>query len=516
MELSDSEDTDVVFIDQDELSNYNPEQILPKSPETIQKIRSWLNPTSYELPSGEFRKHLASHMPSTGAWLTSSSTYQQWLSSTTTGLLWIQGVPGSGKSVMAAHLVSSLQESNTGCPVLFFFFRQIIKSNHTPHRLLRDWLDQVLIYSPPLQAQIEAYVKASRDVESMSIQDLFKDLRLAVASLPAKVFCVADALDEMDVGNDGFLEEVGKLGNWRPEKVKILLTSRPVAKLEGPLRVPCLRLRLEEADVDVDIAAFVHNALSTSAIPRESWGKITSAVPGRANGIFLYAKLAVDAFLEDGADIDDVLLHLPTDLNVLYTKLLREHALRSGVSSHVQDLLLQAVTHASRPLRLIELADLMRVSLPDAPDLRATKDLIRVACGPLLEVLPDETVSVVHHSLTEYLKGITREESADAYPVLKPGPTHACLATACLRYLHSGCLSSVKITIEDEASEFEWRSTSHQLDANPALTSLTLAHPFSKYAVQNWAAHVPCWKMKAVEKLGCSCAGRHRLAAQEE
>lgn len=38
----------------------------------------------------------------------------------------------------------------------------------------------------------------------------------------------------------------------------------------------------------------------------------------------------------------------------------------------------------------------------------STKDnkaIVREACGPLLEILEDETVSVIHHSLTEFLYG---------------------------------------------------------------------------------------------------------------
>ncbi|KAJ6789856.1 hypothetical protein PWT90_09629 [Aphanocladium album] len=494
---SDSE-ADVVIINQDELSNYNPDQVLPRPPEVIDTIRKWLNPTPYDLPSGEYRKHLASHMGGTGDWLTSSAANHGWRHNGDHGMLWIQGVPGSGKSVMAAKLAADLKAAHPGCPVLFFFFRQIIKSNHAPEQLLRDWMDQVLEYSPPLQERLETYVKKNQDIAMMSIQDLFADLRLAFARLHGKVFCVADALDEMDQGHDDFLAALGSLGAWRPAQVKVLLTSRPVAKLEIPLRgLPCVRMRLEEADVDHDIAVFVQNTLQTSSIAPDHWEKITGAVPGRANGIFLYAKLAMDAFLEPDANINEVLLHLPTDLNVLYTRLLREHAVRTGVSQHVQNLLLQAVTHASRPLRLLELADLVLHTLPDADarDLGVTKQLLRVACGPLLEVLPDETVSVVHHSLTEYLKGTTRseEERRDSsyYPVLEPGPCHSRLATACLHYLLSGCLRSVKVTIKDQdQSKFEWSSYYKFNDSNKQLITLALQYPFAKYAVENWHHHI--------------------------
>lgn len=144
-------DSDVVMIDHDDVSNYNPEQLLPQPPETLSAIRAWLQPTAYDVAGGEYHKHLASHAPGTGAWLTASDTYQEWLHGDEHGLLWIRGIPGSGKSVVAASLVDELARANPGCPVLFFFSRQIIDANHEPEALLRDWLDQLLRYSPPLQ-----------------------------------------------------------------------------------------------------------------------------------------------------------------------------------------------------------------------------------------------------------------------------------------------------------------------------------------------------------------------------
>ncbi|KAL2672549.1 hypothetical protein Neosp_013261 [[Neocosmospora] mangrovei] len=478
-------DIDVEMIDRDDISNYNPEQILPESPENIQKIRSWLDPTSYDNVGGEFRKHQAAHVAGTGVWLTSSSAYQEWLQGEEHGLLWVKGIPGSGKSVMAANLVNEIAASNPGCPVLFFFFRQIIDANHEPKALLKDWLDQVLEYSPPLQKKLKTYLR--RTIDSISIEDMWKDLKMALENLPGKAFCIADALDEMDQGNNDFLSALGDLGSWRPKTVKVLITSRPVPTVEDPLRlIPCLHLRLEEKMVDVDISKYVQYALSNSAIPQSEWEVIMNAVPGRANGLFLYAKLAMDAFLEQGADITEVISRLPADLNVLYTDLLKEHARRSGVAEEIQHLILQAVTHASRPLRLLELAELTKVVSPDGSvrDLKTTKSLIRAACGPLLEILADETVSVIHHSFTEYLKGTTRSEDDPGYPILKRGPTHAALATSGLQYLQAGCLKSVSLDKPQRYSRWQ-----HKESDRPLGLDSRLKHPFFEYAINNWAHH---------------------------
>ncbi|KAK1241191.1 hypothetical protein MKX08_001165 [Trichoderma sp. CBMAI-0020] len=498
------EDSDAVLVGRDDISDYNPEQILPELPDVIEKIRDWLQPTAYDIAGGEYRKHISSHVAGTGAWLTSSDAYQKWLHSDGHGLLWIKGIPGSGKSVMAAKLIHDLARSNPTSPVLFFFFRQIIDANHEPRALLRDWLDQILSYSPPLQKQLKAYVEADRSLESISMEDLWKHLRLAFASLPGKVFCVADALDEIDRGHEEFIQTLGKLGHWRPKTVKVLITSRPVPSVEVPLRtVHGLQIRLQEILVDMDISTYVHFVLAKSGIPKSDWDTIASAVPGRANGLFLYAKLAMDAFVEPGANIATVLSKLPSDLNSLYTDLLNEHATRSGVPEVIQRLILQAVTHATRPLRLLELAEMIRVSRPDGAvrDIKVTKALIRAACGPLLEILPDETISVIHHSFTEYLKGTTRsnESHPTGYPILEPASTHAQLALQCLHYLQSGCLATIIIDTRDDVARIyrrDWglvskygpeTGTSKVSDEE---VQLRLQHPLFEYAVNNWHLHI--------------------------
>ncbi|KAK7223157.1 hypothetical protein V2G26_011160 [Clonostachys chloroleuca] len=309
----DDGDEHAIVISRDDVSDYNPGQVLPQPEKTIQQIRAWLQPTRNEIAGGEYRKHLATHAAGTGVWLTSSATYKQWLQDDQHGLLWIKSIPGSGKSVIAANLIDELARDNPGSPVLFFFFRQIIQANHKPDALLRDWLHQILTYSPPLQKKLKSDMK-SRSLETVSIDELCTNLHMVLSGVSGRVFCVADALDEIDQGNDSFLTSIASLGTWRPDKVKVLITIRPVPTVEGPLRKsPGLQIRLHEDLVDTDIRTYVQSTLSKSAIPKSDWKTIIDAVLGKANGLFLYAKLAMNAFLEPGADINLVLSKLPVD-----------------------------------------------------------------------------------------------------------------------------------------------------------------------------------------------------------
>jgi hypothetical protein len=309
------EGSDIVVIGRDDTSNYNPEYVLPESEDTIAGIREWLRPTEYSHESGEFRKHLAFHLEGTGEWLHRSENYQHWYQNSEDGLLWIKGVPGSGKSVVAANMIHKLSQEQV--PVLYFFFRQIIDANHRPINLLRDWLDQIILYCPPLQSVLRTYVNDLRSLDSVSIDELWKHLKTALSSIP-RVYCVADALDEMDDENSDFITQLAELGCWKPSSVKVVLTSRPTANVEAAMRgVKSIDIRMEEKLVDVDIATYVRYCLANSSISEDDQQLVKEAVPGRANGLFLYAKLAMNAFLEPGANVRDTICKLPLDLNTM-------------------------------------------------------------------------------------------------------------------------------------------------------------------------------------------------------
>ncbi|KAI3316527.1 ankyrin [Xylariaceae sp. AK1471] len=477
-------DNDAVVLARDDVSDFNEENILPQPPETLKKIRDWLQPTGYDDEGSEYKKHRDSHLAGTGGWLLESSVYPEWQASQKHGMLWIRGIPGSGKSVFAAGLISQLSQE---APVLHFFFRQIIDANHSPLTAVRDLIAQVLGFSPPLQSALKKNLEEGRTVDSLSTSDLWRHLRRALLYLP-RAYVVVDALDEMDQNKDGeeFFALLAELADWAPSRIKVVVTSRPVPYVERHLRlVRTFDIWLEERMVDTDIATYVEHRLSESSIPKEQHGAIKAAVPGRANGLFLYAKLAMDRFLRPAAEVQRVLDELPLDLNVMYTDLLKEQSRRSGVSDERQLLILQWVTHASRPLRLLEIAEMINVTQYEADerDLKTAKDLVRSACGPLLEILPDETLCVVHHSLTEFLNGSTREVRTDAdYPVIHFGATHNRLALICLKYLQSGVLDGILLVEErDPCRRVQpgWVTRG----------SNELPSPFVQYAASNWHVH---------------------------
>lgn len=147
----------------------------------------------------------------------------------------MKAVAGAGKSVLAARLISQLQEHEPQTPVLFFFFRQIIASNHDSHSMVRDWMAQLLPASPYLQTQLEKLKDDKRESKDIAFSELWQTL-LGALQLFERIYCIVDALDELDHEHtQPLLQRLVALGNVRPGAIKLLMTSRPLPQIQKVL-----------------------------------------------------------------------------------------------------------------------------------------------------------------------------------------------------------------------------------------------------------------------------------------
>lgn len=480
-------------------------------PEALAQAQTWLQPTDYTAESSEFHRHLSSQAPGTGLWICDTPRFRQWCDSGEHGSLWIKGVPGAGKSVIAASMVEYLKTVDD-VPVLLFFFRHIIAANRYPRSLVRDWLAQLLPHSIRLQASLQPLL--GTELDDVSDEQLWEQLLTGLSSVE-KAYCIVDALDEMElVAGDGFLGRLNSLVRFRPGAVKLLMTSRPKQYLQSNLRdASIVHISLEHDLVGKDITIFVSHRLKTvlrdddQVELRES---LTSTICAKSRGLFLYARLLLDQItptiqLTHHLDIEKLVNSLPIGLEEMYNSMLSQQAESMNIDACVQVFVLECVTHSSRPLRLNELASVLaRAFTPDKIP-GNPKAIVRSACAPLLEILEDETVQVIHHSFTEFLLDIHRvktpgHRTKEQFPVLQTDKVHMKLATTCLDYLRSGSLKSNKQPVGDESdtvmtSTFCHRCTKSGCDCEPAndtsynYQDARLHYPFLEYAVENWAYH---------------------------
>ncbi|KAL9109201.1 MAG: hypothetical protein Q9227_006126 [Pyrenula ochraceoflavens] len=495
---SDLENDDFEIVDSNEVAK----DIVAQTEPDVAKIQSWLKPTEYAASSSEYHRHLSSQSPGTGEWIRSTSHFRQWHESAEHGSLWIKAVPGAGKSVVAAAMTHSLMR-NEDVPVLYFFFRQIIEANRDARSLLRDWISQLLPFSAILQVALWDLVEQDVDLATVSSDQLWKFVLSGLRSVE-KAYCVVDALNEMTVDQD-FLTQINTLGSFRPASVKIILTSRPKQYLQQALRDPqVIHVSLEQELVKRDIAVFVNQRVADFAqggVSEKNKEYIKTTICDRSQGLFLYARLMLDQIeqsIQDQCDeisISESVSKLPVGLEDMYSSVLDEHATRSNIPQQIQLLILQLVTHSGRPLRLIELAKFLETDSLIPKIRKDTKDIARTACGPLLEIMEDETVQILHHSLTEFLLDTSRvrrnPENKPQFPVIDPAIAHYRIAIACftrLRLDSSDLESRAEIPTLAEHSDIFYYA-GRVVAQGPSHQTLCIRYPGLAYTASFWYHH---------------------------
>ncbi|KAM0162193.1 hypothetical protein ACHAPG_001890 [Botrytis cinerea] len=437
------------------------------NPDELRKIEAWLEPTDYLNDSSEFNRHIASRAPGTGLWICDTPQYQKWHNTGDQGSPWVKGVAGAGKSVVSASLVHHLKATEKA-PVLSFFFAIYLNriENHE-------------ISFAALNAIVDT------ELEHFSDEQLWGYLLLGLSSFE-KVYCVVDALDEMEIGEEkDFLQRLKNLATFRPQHVKVLMTSRPVQELQLVMKDASIaHISFEDDRVGKDIDLFISQRLESMFE-----GRNPDLIPAVAS--------------KQQLDLEEIASTLPVGMQDMYNSILLRQSKSTGISTDFQVFLLNAVIFSSRLLHLTELADLLAFVYPPN-DLSSAKTIVKSACAPLLEIMNDETVQVIHHSLTEFLLDSNRAQhnpsgSFPQFPVLDQNSAHKRLVLMCLAYIQSGTLTNA-VSVSDDVSlvkcprcdrghgvcSCDWSiATLYSIGFRKA----KLDHPFLDYAIRNWTYH---------------------------
>ncbi|KAI9879308.1 MAG: hypothetical protein M1830_008959 [Pleopsidium flavum] len=407
---------------------------------------TWLNPTKYAGEGSEYKKHRTAHYSGTGEWLLESDEYVKWSESPDVGLFLIKGLPSMGKSVIASSFINMIYRTQKAV-VVYFFFRQIIETNRQPRSLVIDWLSM------------------------------------------GRVFCVADALDEMDPAASLFVDKLAELEHEDPANIKLFVTSRQSDQVEPRLRDPLsIKLKLNRHRIDDDIDVYVRSRASSYAAGHPTYEtevrkKIEQAVRTKSNGVFLYAKLMLDRIIGmsplSQGELDAELERLPVGLDDLYSSILQEHRRRSGKSQEDQVLVLQWVIHAARPLRLLELANVVNlrqgqkgIEIPQVE----SKNMVQRVCGP------------------------------NDFPFLLTSEAHSAIAVTSIHYLSFDCFGEVWPS-RYIPKECIWGSEANSLvhHKEKSWNERSGNYPLLNYVADNWARHARKYAFADVdffEKLG--------------
>lgn len=375
-----------------------------------------------------------------GSWLYANPTFNDWLTCKRSRVLWLNGDPGRGKTMLAISVLKSISErikaSSSGPSVTLAYFFCDTKDNRRNNSIvaLRGLIYQLLHDRPDLTSQFRALFSREGDQlfnSPTALQSLWRILR-GFFSNPSirQVYIIIDALDELDEESvDDMLKLLGpfldfeqhSLGDrLRPDQasdcqVKWFLTSRNVRSISGTL-CQTLNISLEENSDHVRDAVSKFIDVRVDQLRQEKGyssdltHRVVNTLGEISEGTFLYVSMACGALSRPNVrlfDTDKVLRTFPKGLEALYERMIKQiHT--SADEDHVQyaKAILRTMVLAVRPLSLQELA--LMAGLPEAHrfDMNMLHEYVAL-CGSFVTQRQDK-VYFVHESVRTYLMSIDK------------------------------------------------------------------------------------------------------------
>ncbi|OAA61406.1 ankyrin repeat-containing domain protein [Cordyceps fumosorosea ARSEF 2679] len=416
-----------------------------------QKILDWLSPAQYSREQSDL---IARRHPNTGRWLLESAEFQRWLE-TPGAAMFCPGIPGAGKTILAAsvvdHLLSDVQAGDgIGAAYIYLNFRRHDdqKLAHLLASLVKQLAQQDALAIEALKSMHSTHEK--NDTHP-SVNELERLLGVIVYS-PSfqRVFVVVDALDECQTVEScraKFISMLSKLG--QAGKVNVFATSRPSPEIQNAFpQSSTIVLDIRAADEDVH--AYLDGNLEElpNCIKNNTslQDQIKSTISKAADGMFLLARVYL-------SQLDDKLTVKAVRTALGYFE---EQGKKSGVSEAAKlEILSQAydqtmeriqlqrpgfrvlaekallwIVSARRPLKVMEFLHALGIEENepdyDEDNIPQLEDVISVCAGLVIVDEKSNVVRLVHYTTQEYF-----ERRQDKW--LPEAEWR--IARACIRYL---------------------------------------------------------------------------------
>jgi hypothetical protein len=224
---------------------HNMEQSLYR--QTLQKIADWLSSTNYAAHQRDTVKRCASE---TGQWFLETDEFKRFRRGKNK-TLFCPGIPGAGKTMLAAITIDYLSRTEVGESVGLAYIYCDYKSqaDMDVSSLLAALLKQLVMSQSTVNEQISGlFDKYTRSQTEPSFEELFKALRFMLQGFYT-VYIVIDALDELrDDTRRQLMVQLREL--QRETDLRLMVTSRHNLEIENDLgSVPIVEIGAHYTDL---------------------------------------------------------------------------------------------------------------------------------------------------------------------------------------------------------------------------------------------------------------------------
>ncbi|KAJ4855535.1 ankyrin repeats (3 copies) domain-containing protein [Trichoderma breve] len=326
----------------------------------VQELRRWLSPPN---PSENYNNGIKHRYGDSGQWFLQSREYSLW-KSRPNSFLWLQGIPGCGKTVLSSIIVKDLEDNNVK-NALYFFFDFTNRDKRLFDKALGSLVLQLYCKNENTQKPLDSlYDFCGKGITRPSADQLFETFQNMLQHA-GEIHVILDALDECQTRKEhpkgGLLTSIEALATSQQTNIHLLVTARPeqdiTSSFESWARSQDI-VPLQSGRVAGDILAYVKARVRIQ-------NEIEKRLLKEANGMFRWVTCQLDALENclDYATLQKALNSLPTTLDETYARILtnlrREH-------EHHARRLLQFLAFSERPLTIEEAVDAMAVDIDTA------------------------------------------------------------------------------------------------------------------------------------------------------
>ena len=380
-------------------------------------------------------------------WLTTSEGFQTWLASDfshdsldvepldTTQIsqpprfLWLNGPPGSGKSIATGHVVKYLDSNNLDCS--YFFFKNNAKATVT--QLLLNLAYQMAESNYEVRHIFLAMISGGEEVNTQDHTVIWNNIfigRLFKVAFSQPQFWVIDALDEFP--SKSLTTLIHMFAKINPAVLlRVFVSTRSNARVERLFNqemINRIELHTGREESMNDIAAFIRS--KPKLLEGDDGEKMISDILKKSKGIFLWASLTINR-LDELYSIEDMrsaLRQVPSEMNGFYTKIL-ENIVDSS-NADLAKCILKWVVCAPEPITTEELKEAVRFDISRTLLISTLDDIFSQVCSNLDTVDSESSVQLMHKTVKEFLN------SSDSSIYINPLQAHERLASICLTHLN--------------------------------------------------------------------------------
>lgn len=263
----------------------------------------------------------------TCGWVVGLPEWYQW-ANLHTRCLWIHGIPGCGKTVLAAHLI---EETRLLCDrkvnssyVSVYYYCHHSRNMDESTSLLRWVVSQLCLEAEKVPARLHNMHKRKRDPTRT---EMLACLEEAIQWFDA-VFIVIDALDESQAPRSSLLSLLQTLAtDKRFQRVQLLATSREyvdiqeiMASIAQPISMTNPYL---ERDIGIAVQKMIESTPRFKAWPANTRDQVIKTLSRDAQGMFRWAVCQLDILRHAGStdEVEQALSSLPPTLDETYHRI---------------------------------------------------------------------------------------------------------------------------------------------------------------------------------------------------